>query len=58
MGETTKLKRDDHGPIRLMAVKSGWVMCRRPYAKPFVMTLKEWNALPGDQQDGADVGDA
>lgn len=29
----------------MMAMKDGYVMCRRPGAMPFVMAVKDWDAL-------------
>lgn len=34
------------GPIRAMACANGYVMARRPHCVPFVMSVKEWLALP------------
>lgn len=41
-----KLHRLGDGPVRLMARSGGYVMVRRPGCAPFVMTEKEWAALP------------
>lgn len=35
-----------HGPVRLMGEAEGYCMVRRPGAMPFVISLKEWLALP------------
>lgn len=32
--------------IRFMVRSGGFVMCRRPRQKPFVLTEKEWAKLP------------
>ena len=32
--------------IRFMVRSGGFVMCRRPRQKPFVLTEKEWGKLP------------
>jgi hypothetical protein len=37
---------DKHGRIRLMAEADGYVMVRRPRAYPFVLSRKEFDALP------------
>lgn len=37
--------RDEHGPIRCMAVADGHVLCRRPGRAPFVLSVREWDAM-------------
>lgn len=38
--------RYDHlGKMKLMATADGYVMARRPYCKPFVVTLEYWMKL-------------
>lgn len=45
----TSAKRwDEHGEMRLMAEKDGYVMARRPGYAPFVVSVKEWNALSAE----------
>lgn len=36
----------DGGMVRLMARSGGYVMVRRPRCAPFVLTEKEWAAMP------------
>ena len=36
----------DGGKVRFMVRSGGYVMCRRPRAMPYVVTEKEWRALP------------
>lgn len=42
-----------HGPIRLMAEAEGHCMVRRPGCVPFVITSKEWLALPSEEPGGS-----
>lgn len=37
--------QDCRGKIKCMAVADGYVMCRRPRAVPFVMTVQNWSDL-------------
>lgn len=50
MSENPKIKYDSSGPLHFMVQKSGWVMCRRVGRVPFVMTVKEWDALTAVSQ--------
>ena len=36
---------DKYGPIRLMTSAGGYVMVRRPRCAPFVLSIKEYEAL-------------
>jgi hypothetical protein len=36
---------DDISAITALAVRDNYVMCRRPSAIPFVMTVKKWKAM-------------
>lgn len=60
----TSDRRDQWGRIRFMARASGYVMVRRPVARPYVLREKEWlqlseydnsalatRALDGPQED-------
>jgi hypothetical protein len=38
---------DEHGPVVCMTVKNGYVMVRRPYKEPFVISLAEWHERAG-----------
>jgi len=59
MSESPKIKYDNSGPLHFMVQKSGWVMCRRMGEIPFVMTVKEWNALSGvPRGEAANAGNA
>ena len=39
-------RQDKHGRLEIMGHARGYVMVRRSGAMPFVMTVKEWLALP------------
>lgn len=41
-------RRDDTGPLRILASAERYVMVRRPGAVPFVMALDKWDTLPPD----------
>ena len=41
-----EVRIDRGSPSRLMARAEGYVMVRHPHCIPYVMTLKNWNALP------------
>lgn len=41
----------DGGIVRLMARSGGYVMVRRPRCSPFVLTEKEWAAMPLFEKD-------
>lgn len=46
---------DRHGKITPMVRSGGYVMCRRPGAKPFVLSEKDWRKLPHEPlADGAE----
>lgn len=44
----TAPKYDRIGKITYMVRSGGYVMVRRPYNMPFIMTEKEWGKLPTD----------
>lgn len=39
------VRYDRYGEFKCMAVADGYVMYRRPFSMPFVMTIREWQAL-------------
>lgn len=42
-------KRDRSGPLRVMAEAEGFLMVRRPYCNPMVISRGEWDALTEEQ---------
>jgi hypothetical protein len=40
-----KIKADHLGPLHLLAFTDGHVMCRRPGGTPFVLSVREWDAI-------------
>lgn len=56
--QTTKAKQEmpqrgaeryDHdGQLRVMCGADGWLLIRRPYCKPFAVSLKDWYLLSDD----------
>ena len=53
LGEIPAIKCDDSGKLTLLAVNSGYVMCRRSGYYPVIRTIKEWRAL-SDKTWGAE----
>jgi len=43
--EAGETRYDYIGPIRAMAVHGNWVMCRRPRATPWCLSVKDWDKL-------------
>ncbi len=41
-----EIRYDHNGPLRVMAVADGYVMCRRPRCMPFALSVKDWHKLP------------
>lgn len=41
-----KMRPGGDGPVRFMTRSGGYVMARRPGCVPFVLSEKEWMALP------------
>lgn len=41
-----EFRKDAQGEIRKMAEAEGYVMVRRPRYAPFVLSEREWRALP------------
>ena len=51
---------DLYGPFRLMAEAEGYVMARRPYLVPFIVSRIDWDnwsRVPVSDYDGAAVAD-
>ena len=46
MRDRKDLQSTGNERIRFMVRSGGFVMCRRPRQKPFVLTEKEWAKLP------------
>lgn len=49
------LKMDERGLIVAMAYADRYVMCRRPYCMPFVLSIREWEALPSAELKGCNA---
>lgn len=46
------IRYDKTGPIKAMAYADGYVMVRRPYCAPWVLSLKDWGKLGGVEAIG------
>lgn len=50
-GEPEKTKTDEVGQLFLLAFAAGYVMCRRPAGVPFVLSVREWDAIGKPEEE-------